>query len=131
MSTFIKLLPLEMDEVKEYREPDMELREKDHVVGDMSDSLKKLWTLWKQTAYRADELKLQLRYGEQNTSVGQARELESKAQVIRDIFWIAVNDEFELWGKLRVGVRKGFKVVWNEEEMPQLPPFLKGIMGLE
>ncbi|GAI05743.1 unnamed protein product [marine sediment metagenome] len=131
MSTFIKLLPLELDEVKEYREPDMPVAEEDHIVGDMSESLKKLWTLWKQTAYTASSLTLQLRYGEQNVSKGQIYELDAKAEALRGLFWIALNDEFELWDKIHVGVRKGFKVVWNEEEMPHIPPFLKGLMGID
>ena len=128
MSTFIKLLPLELAEIKEFQEPTADIEDGDHVVGDMSEDLKKLWTLWKQSAYRASELKLQLRYGQQNVTKAQTTEAETKAEVLNIIFWIAIHDEFSLWDKESTGVRKGYKVVWSDEAHPGLPPFLRRII---
>lgn len=131
MSTFIRLLPLELQEVQEYKEPDMQVEKGDHIVGDMSDDLKKLYTLWRQFSYRASELTLQLEYGRQNVGKAEVNEIKTKAEVLRDLFWIAVSDEFELWDRNRTGVRKGFKVVWSEEQRPDMPPFLRQILGMD
>lgn len=130
MSTFINLLPIELQEVEEYKEPDMNMEKGDHIVGDMSDDLKKLYTLWRQFSYRADELKLQLRYGRQNVGKAEVAEISTKAEALRALFWIAVADEFELWDRGNTGVRKGYKVVWSEEQRPDMPPFLRQILGL-
>jgi len=128
MSTFIKLIPLDLAEIKEFKEPDMPVTEGDHVVGDMGEDLKKLWTLWKQSAYRASELKLQLRYGQQNVTKAQVNEAMIKARAINDIFWIALSDEFGLWDKNSTGVRQGYKVVWSDETAPDLPDFLRRLI---
>lgn len=128
MSTFIKLLPLELAEIKEFQEPTADVVKGDHVVGEMSEDLKKLWTLWKQSAYRASELSLQHRYGQQNVTKAQATEAETKAEVLNIIFWIAIHDEFSLWDKNSTGVRRGFKVVWSDETHPDIPQFLRRLI---
>ncbi|GAJ23799.1 unnamed protein product, partial [marine sediment metagenome] len=87
MSTFLGLLPIDLQEVKEYQEPDMETERGDHIVGTMSDDLKKLYTLWRQFSYRASELALQLAHGRQNVSRGEVAEIRTKAEVLKELFW--------------------------------------------
>lgn len=132
MSTFIKMIPLELDEIKEYREPGMALEGTDHIIGDMSDTLKKLWTLWKQVQYSAAELGIKLQCGEQDISQAKICEMEAKSEVLRALFWIAVADEFDVWDKGHLGVRQGYKVVWSDKPPEgMLPPFFRQIFGGE
>lgn len=130
MSTFLRLLPFELQEVQEYSEPDSEVEKGDHIVGIMSDDLKKLYTLWRQFSYRASELALQLEYGRQNVSRAEVDEIKTKAGLLGGLFWIAVSDEFGLWNRKSTGVRKGYKVVWSDEEGPDLSSFLRRLFDL-
>lgn len=131
MSTFLKLLPLELQDIQNYIEPRQKKMEGDHVVGVMSDDLKKLWTLCQQYAESSAKAEAKLRFGSgvEEELGGKVNELSEKAKVLRDIFFIAVCDEFELWDKKSTGVRKGFEVVWTEED-DSLPPFIRRILGM-
>ncbi len=123
MSTWLELLGLEFQyiEEKDCVEPKAKLdSKKDHVVGDMTKDQKKLYTYWLNLQREAEQTLLAARYendeGRQKEILLKAEELGAKAGVIREIFWISLRDEFALWGKGEIGVRKGFKVVWSEEE---------------
>jgi len=130
MSTFLKLLPLELDGIAENDiiEPARELEKGDREVGIMSDTVKRLFTLGrllerdsiqsildgKYCADKAKKLELE----------AKASELEAKSHAINELMWISIRDEFSLWSE-GTGVRQGFKVVVIEEEENDLPPFLK------
>ena len=124
MSTWLKLLPLELSEITEYVEPQTELDpQKFHVLGEMTEDLKKLYTLWFTLAKQKDEYLLAARYAkdekEEKLNLTRAIELGEKTEVVKQIFWISLRDEFNLWNKLvidevMIGVSKGFKVVWSE-----------------
>jgi len=138
MSTWLKLLPVELGEIteKEYIEPQEELDpQKFHIVGEMTDDLKRLYTLWLVLSKERDECALTAKYAkderEEKLNIAKYAELEEKTDVVKRIFWISLRDEFGLWNKLdgiRVGVSKGFKVVWAERP-PRGRSFLDGLMG--
>lgn len=130
MSTFLKLLPLELQDIQNYIEPRQEKVGGDHIVGVISDDLKKLWTLCQQYAESSAKAEAELRFGGAGEEfLGKVNELSEKAKALRDIFFIALCDEFELWDKKSTGVRKGFEVVWTEED-DSLPPFIRRITGM-
>jgi len=132
MSTFIKLLPLELADIHEYREPDREIAPEDNIAGDMSPNLMKLYTLSLIYARRYAEAKIELVYGKPNNDqnlAARAAELDQKTKALVEIFWIAVKDEFSLWDKENIGVRKGFKIVWFERQGPNFGDFLNDILG--
>jgi len=133
MSTFLKLLPLELQEIKTYSEPHVEVGDNDHTVGTMSDELKKLYTLYMSYLRRAEELKLEARFGQiADTVEHSARtfEMKSKAEVLAGLFWVGVNDAFSLWTKPSSGVRKGYTVVWSDSEDNDLSSFLQKLFDL-
>jgi len=115
MSTFIKLLPLEMAEVdeSEYCEPAMELESSDTIVGDMNEDHKKLWTLWKLAQLKGAQIKTKVLLGGGLTDDenSQVHKVEARAEVLRGLFWMAVHDDFDLWNESTIGVRKGYKIV--------------------
>jgi hypothetical protein len=125
MSTFIKMIPLELQDVDHYFEPKFELIDGDHVVGVMSADLKKLFTLGQQYALRVEELKIKYRFSDENSEDIQAKinELSSKTDALRTLFWIAVSDEFSLWNRASTGVRRGYQVVWSDVKDTKFPPF--------
>ncbi len=65
MSTFLRLIPLEMESLDKIVEPDREFNpEKDHEVGIMTDDLKKLFTVWKNYIKGAAEQKFKAQFDE-------------------------------------------------------------------
>jgi len=124
MSTWFKLLPLDIEDVDELIEPIDEIKEGETVVGAVSDDLKKLWTLCKAGRKAAELLEVELRY---TPAPAQERarvaELISKARVMEMLFWIGVIDELQLWGHPeQCGLRVDWQVV--EFKAPEMPfPF--------
>ena len=132
MSTFVKLIPMELADIHDYQEPARDLAPEDQIVGEMSTDLKKLFTLSLAYARKTAEAKVELAFGKPSEdlhSVGRVSELEEKTKVITSVFWIAVKDELGLWDKESIGIRKGFRVVWNENSQPDLGDFLRNLFG--
>ncbi len=124
MSTWFKLLPLELQEVDELIEPLEEIKEGETVAGVVSDGLKKLWTLSRASRKAADLLEVELRYSPTPTEErAKATELMAKARAMEMIFWIGVIDELQLWGHSeQCALRAGWQIV--EFKTPDTPfPF--------
>ena len=136
MSTWLKLLPLELDGINklEYIEPDHPSEKGDHSVGEMSDTTRQLYTLGILLEKDGRQHQLDAHYCDDKTRKleleAKAVEFLSKATIIRELMWIGIKDEFGLWGE-NIGVRRGFKVVIRPKEGGDIPPFIKRIMGLE
>ncbi len=130
ISTFLKLLPLEIEETTDYTDPGYELEPEDHVVGVMSDYLKKLYTVMvaKDGTMKALLAKIEFLDTEEELkeTITRLNEMKSKRSAIADVFWICLKDEFSLWGKNDVGVRTGFEVVWTDSPMRRM---LGGFFG--
>ena len=129
MSTWLKLLPLEIKEVNDLGEPDTEVNIHDHIVGELSNDLRKLYTMWKKTTEVAARTKVDLLFSNSKHKEELDRrfsELSSKSEALREIFWIGVHDEHDLWSKDSVGVRRGWKVVWSDSSSG---PNLRDIIG--
>lgn len=130
MSTFLKLLPLELQDVKEFFEVSFEVKKDDNIVGTASDDLKRLYTLWQQKERMKDELKIKQQYekiSDREKYATEASQLGSKADAIRDLFWIGVNDEFNLWDKANVGIRKDYIVIYSDKKARTLGDLLGGM----
>jgi len=129
MSTFLKLLPLELNDLSEFMEPPAEVALDDRLVGDMSDTDKRLWTLGKAMEKDCNQYQLDAKYAtskdQRNELIAKARELGAKSNILISLLWTSIRDEFGLWSESNVGVRAGFKVVIAPED---IPPFIKGIM---
>ena len=134
MNTWLELLPLELNEITDYFEPELEFDpNKYYQVGKMTESLKKLFTLWRNLDKEAERSLLNTRYGkneqERKSYKTKTAELKEKAKAARLIFWISLKDTFGLWDKKCVGVTKGFLVIWSDEERPDFLGLLFETMG--
>lgn len=136
MSTWMKLLELELSSMDkgEIIEPPAEMEQGDRAVGEMSDAVRRLYTLGRMLRKNASQLALDCHYCSDKTKrvelEARTSELTAKAQAIIDIMWIAIKDELSLWGE-NVGIRIGFKVVTSSESPNGMPPFLRRLLGGE
>ena len=113
VTTWLKLLPIEFQFITDFAEPGADSTKYDHQVGVMNDELKRFYTYWQSCAKSAEQMMLDARYSNPSEEdIAKIRELQAKVEVLHDIFWIAIKDEFGLWIKSSVGVRRGFVVVW-------------------
>lgn len=132
MSTWIKLLPLEINEIKpdDYIEPAFPLEKRDHEVGAMTDELKKLYTLWRLVEKEAAQTYIEFKYSKthDDSILMKSVELRDKSEILKELFWVSLKDEFKLWAK-DVGVRKGYIVVWFENEEQSPGDILRGLFG--
>ena len=130
MSTFLKLLPLELNELTEFMEPLAEVTLDDRLIGDMSDTDKRLWTLGKAMEKSCNQYQLDAKYApnkkQHSELMAKARELGAKSNILISLLWVSIRDEFELWSEPNVGVRADFKVVIAPED---IPPFIKFFGG--
>lgn len=122
MSTWLKLLPLELKEVSDFLEPTEEIKAGEEIVGVVSDELRKLYTLWKTLRKSADLLIVELEYKKvTDEERGKIAELKSKARALELLFWVGVADELRLWDHVGSvpGMRTGWRVV--ECKLPESP----------
>lgn len=133
MTGFLKELVSRVEAVQLNKQggPDGQVEERDHVVGVMSDGLKRLWVVRSQVAkdglqaclhglttlVEAKGVELTAAKQDEFQAVGQQLEsIQRRGKILDDLFWEAINFEFpELAAKPSVGVRTGWQVVWSEE----------------
>lgn len=132
MSTWLKFLSLELGEIADFLEPRVEFDPREDIyVGEMIEDLKRLYTLWQNYDRVADQYLLEARHAksenEMKSAFLKAKELKERADVLENIFWISLKDEFGLWDKPSIGVRRGFVVVWSEGR--GLKDFLDFLLG--
>jgi len=122
MSTWVKLLPLELQEVNELMEPTEEIKDGEKIAGVISDELKKLYTLWKASKKSVELLIVELEYKKATEQErGKIAELKTKARALEMIFWVGVCDELGLWNNVEMipSIRAGWRVI--ELKQPESP----------
>lgn len=135
MSTWLKLLPLELDGINEseFIEPDVALKKTDQQIGTMSEMARRLYTLSRLLAKDANQFNLDAHFCNDKVKkselVAKSLEFVAKATVIQELVWIGIRDDLGIWDE-PIGVRMGFKVVTYPETGDDMPPFIKRIMGL-
>lgn len=89
----------------------------DHDVGEISVELRKYFILSRQFTHGAARMFLEVQLAQnqqtQEEAASKCLELETKAKLLREIFWISLKDEHRLWNKESIGIRRGWRVVWN------------------
>lgn len=132
MNTWIKLLPMEIQEVTERMAPQNSLDPKDTVVGTLPDELINLYSLWTATAKESERVLVELRYAQADEALfARYDELVDKTRALEALFWIGVKEHFNLWGiglRDAIGIRQEYQVV-RYKRPDTLPPFLKGLFG--
>ena len=123
MLTFLEK-ELRKIEAEKIIEPEAEIDlNKDHVVGSMSSDVRKLYQL--QFDLHAQEIKIsnslvrdsQTDYIDPKFLLARQKELRSvskKSEVVSTMMLVSIRDQYDLWDKPEVGVRKGWQVVWSE-----------------
>jgi len=113
MSTWLKLLALEVREVDELVEPQEKVREGEMVVGTLSEDMRKLYSLWKSLEKAAELLTVELKYGKATDEErGKLAEMRAKAQALGMLFWIGALDELQLWSHPeQCALRAGWQIV--------------------
>lgn len=124
-------------------EPEYEMNPKtDHLLGEMSEELKKLFTLWRKASQATKAAKktaaggfkrilIELPEEPQATDVKEAekkaeqlkrsiRLAEERECAMREVFWISVRDEFPEANDKSLAVCKGFKVLSIEDEVTSM-----------
>ena len=133
MSTWLKLLPMELDSIEDnlLLEPDHSIRNDDIEVGEMSAICKKLFTLGRLLEKDASQSYLDSKYCPDKDRKlelqSKASELGTKSGVLKEIMWISIKDDFNLWRET-IGIRMGFKVVISKPD-DDMPQFLRGFLG--
>ena len=87
MSTWLKLLPLEIQGVESLIEPITEVGEGETVAGEVSDGLRRIWTLYQGVKKAADLLGIEVRYSKaSDEESGKIIELMHKSRALEQIF---------------------------------------------
>lgn len=127
MATWFDSIKAELEKLGEgdLIEPMMEVGERDHVIGEVSDTdIKRLYALSLirgQAASVAFSTARQLGMDEGEAFMRKAARLEAESRLMMGAFWITVSKAFGLLGKPSIGVRKGWKVVWTETDTTEIP----------
>lgn len=122
-----KTLPKEVEAIKDFVDPLDSVKDGEHVIGTASDYLKKVYTLSRRKHEEAEFIKRSilsdLQSGliqclEEHEKFAEGSEIDFKAGVIINFFWLLVKEEFQIWHRENIGIRKGYQVVWYDEEQP-------------
>ena len=123
--SWLKILPMELENIdaKELDEPGEEVDPRsDVVVGEASDDLKRIYTLVNKLQEAAARYSIDARFSKDNRLRSDAEkktyELKRKIETLMEIFWITLKDDFDLWDKDSVGIRKGWKVTYRKDGSP-------------
>lgn len=135
MTTWLDSLLMEINNIslEGAPEPQTELSEEDHVVGEATEEMKRLYAAAQNWERQAAEAYVAARYEPDDEKKRQhavyAASMANKSSVTMDIFWIEATDAFDLWGKIGIGIRKGWQIVWQDRSDVSLLDVLGGLLG--
>lgn len=117
-------------ELKNWRlvglEPFGDVKENDHVAGEADDELKRLYELAIQYEKSGFESFVSAQHAKTKENLEyhakKASEFHKKHEILIASFWASIRDSFDLWAKSSVGIRKGWKIIWNDEEEEEPEP---------
>ena len=129
MSTWFKLLSLELADIKTLKEPMTPVEPSDHQIGTISDELKALHTLSVMLKRESEKRELDAKYAEneevKKALTSEACELRVKAITLSQIFVVGLCEDFGCWDKPYIALRKGFVAVWIDPPTSPFPMFFQ------
>jgi len=134
MSTWLRLLPMELDSIGEpdIIEPDFTMAKDERIIGTMSNTIQRLFTLGRLLEKDAKQYALDYQFCTDRTKKlelkAKAVEFQAKAQVVKQLMWIGLHDEMGLWDEA-IGIRTGFKVVLTPPEDDNPESFFGRLFG--
>lgn len=122
MADWLALLRVELENLDREAliEPIAELEPNDNVVGEASMELRRIHTLANQFKQNAARTLLEVQLARDGKTYQEMFkrfcELDTKAEILRGIFWAGVKDEHQLWDKESIGIRRGWQITWSSEK---------------
>ena len=111
---------LEALKPEDFFEPDTEVGERDHVVGELDEDMKRLLSLVHQYGKTLSESHIALDCLKDQEDIehaeGRIAKLRERYEFLKERFWISTMISSDLMGMPHIGIRKGWKVVWTEPE---------------
>ena len=130
---WMRLLPMDIQEVTERQPPQQPIGSDDTVIGTLPDELINLYSLWTATSKESSKTLVDLHYAVNDEALQSLYdELSDKAKALESLFWIAVKEHFHLWGiglTDVLGVRQEYKVV-KSKRPPVMFNLFKGFPGV-
>lgn len=116
MGTLLKLLPMELSELKpkDFIDACSDLEKGEKAIGEMSDEEKRLHTLWRRAVIEGKKLKAELELlsdEDRERTIQQLLILDKRVRILKELFWYTVNEDHHLWSLDNIGIRRGFKIV--------------------
>lgn len=124
---FVKLIEEELRMVVKYVEPTNEVEEKDKVVGEANEYIKKIFTSLNFFHDKYAEICQTLKEHPEN--IKQVNFLIKSIELLRILLWTEINMTYELWDRPNIGIRKGWKIIEYTEEINPIDKFLKKMFG--
>lgn len=128
-------LDLETVEAGDPLEPGDEIGPGDHEIGMADPEHMRLYVIarrWQKAGMTAAvEAKFAGSVEEREELQVMALQLYEKSDILLTIFWVSIKDSLELWDKPSIGIRKGWKIVWSENDVPPFLQLLGGFGGGE
>lgn len=131
--SWLKILSMELSGLglHEIIEPQTEVDKSDIVAGEASDDLKRIYTLAEKLREAGARYTVDARFSKDNRLRADLQrkvyELSQKVETLTQIFWITLKDDFNLWDKNSIGVRKGWKVTYSKESPTTFLDILKNL----
>lgn len=115
-----KILIMELSGIDEFTEPEENVVKSDCVIGEASEDLKRIYTFAEKLRETGARYVIDARFSKNTQfrieSKKKLCEIQAKIEAVMAIFWITLRDNFDLWDKEGVGIRKGWKVVYRKSE---------------
>lgn len=130
MSTFLKLLPLELQSLDKIVEPNIPMQKGDNLIGIVNDdTIQRMYTMSVELRRETEQIMLNAKYANEDESkelMVKATELGMKSSTIGALLWVMIRDDFHCWDKDSLDLRSGWKLVWNK---PKVTNPLFGFLG--
>lgn len=129
--SWIKILQIEIGEIKKYIEPRESVDAENEIpLGEANEEVKRLFTLRELLNKTGAEMAIKARFGETKEAREQAilklHELKDKVETVNHNLWTSVHEQLGHWEK-NIGIRKGFVVVILKPKPPSLMDFFNSL----
>ena len=120
----------QINNVSNIIDPGTKVKPGEEIVGKLEDEfLQKLYSLAMELCKGAELTRVRAGFEHNDEKrkkvMATALALKKKSEVLMEVFWICINDKFNLWGCSAIGIREGFTVVTFESFPPSFEDLLR------